>query len=233
LRIVQLTPGTGSFYCGSCLRDGALARALTVLGHDVEMVPLYLPFVLEDHGAEERTPVHLGGINMYLQQKLPILRWAPGWLSGLLDAPSLLRWASHKSDMVGASQLGELTLSTLRGEDGRQAGEIAKLVRWLGEREPADVVCISNVMLIGIVRHLKRELKLPVVCTLQGEAPFLDALPEPYRSQAWSVIAERAGEVDLFVPVSHHYGELMRERLSLATDRVRVVHNGISLDDFS
>ena len=46
VRIVQLTPGTGNFHCGSCLRDNALVRALRAKGHDVLMVPLYLPQLL-------------------------------------------------------------------------------------------------------------------------------------------------------------------------------------------
>ena len=103
MRILQLTPGTGHFYCGSCLRDDALAKALRGLGHAVENVPLYLPFVLEEHGAEERQPVHMGGINMYLQHKLPVLGKAPGWVRGLLDAPGLLRWVASRGGMTDAA----------------------------------------------------------------------------------------------------------------------------------
>jgi len=230
MRIALLIPGTGTFYCGSCLRDSALALALRRLGHDAEMVPLYLPFLLEDHGADESARVHLGGINMYLQQKVPALRHVPGWLSHVLDAPSLLRWASRRGDMVDAHALGELTVSTLRGESGRQRGEVERLVRFLAERPRFDVVCLSNVMLIGLARSLKESLGVPLVCTLQGEAPFLDALPEPWRGMAWREVTERAAVVDAFVPVSAHYGELMRARLALPAERLRVVHNGIELD---
>jgi hypothetical protein len=68
MKLMLLVPGTGHFYCGSCLRDDALGRSLRELGHDVEVVPLYLPLVVEDPAAPEQ-PVHMGGINMYLQQK--------------------------------------------------------------------------------------------------------------------------------------------------------------------
>ena len=47
MRITLLTPGTGSYFCGSCLRDDALARELRAQGHAVRMVPLYLPFALD------------------------------------------------------------------------------------------------------------------------------------------------------------------------------------------
>ena len=44
MRIVQITPGSGdNFYCENCLRDVALVRAMRNLGHDVLMVPMYLP----------------------------------------------------------------------------------------------------------------------------------------------------------------------------------------------
>jgi len=230
MRITLLTPGTGHFYCGSCLRDSALARSLHERGHDVQIVPLYLPFVLEDHGLPEQ-PIRMGGINMYLQQKLPVLRHAPHWLAGLLDAPGLLRWASTKSDMTDAEGLGALTLSMLKGEEGRQSRELEKLVAALSDGARPDVVCLSNVLLAGLVRRLKQDLGAPVLCTLQGEAPFLDALPGKYSAECWSVLAERARDIDGFVPVSRYYGDLMRERLGLDDSRVHVVHNGIDLAD--
>jgi len=233
MRIAHLTPGTGHFYCGSCLRDNALSKALRQLGQDVENVPLYLPLVLEEHGQDERLPVHLGGINLVLQHRLPLLARAPAWMRGLLDAPRLLRWSASLGAMTDARQLGDLTVSMLRGEGGRQASAIGTLVDWMATRELPDVICLSNVMLVGIVRSLKRRLGRPVVCSLQGEAPFLDALPEAHRREAWATIAERVAEVDALVAVSRHYGELMRERLGLPPERVHVVHNGIDPTDLA
>lgn len=230
MRFTLLTPGTGSWLCGSCLRDEALARALRAIGHQVEIVPLYLPFALEDELAAEPR-VHMGGINLYLRHKLPFLRRAPRWIAGLLDHPELLRWASGFDGMTDAAALGELTLSMVRGEAGGQAPEIEELARWLASEAPSDVVVLSNALLLGLARTLKRALGLPLVCTLQGEAPFLDALPEPSRGEAWSALRERAQEVDRFVPVSRYTSELMRERLALPPERLRVVHNGIDARD--
>ena len=62
MRVMLLTPGTGHFYCGSCLRDDALGRGLRSLGHEVQSVPLYLPLQLERQSPE--APVHMGGINV-------------------------------------------------------------------------------------------------------------------------------------------------------------------------
>ena len=55
MRVTLLTPGTGHFYCGNCLRENTLARALKRQGHDVTMIPLYLPVFTE--GAIRHTAV--------------------------------------------------------------------------------------------------------------------------------------------------------------------------------
>lgn len=231
MRIVQLIPGTGSFYCGSCLRDNTLGHALRRRGHDVLMVPLYLPFMLEGHEREENEPVFLGGINMYLQQKARLFARLPEWLTRWLDSPGLLRWASKQSDMTGASELGDLTISTLRGRDGRQAAEVARLIEWL-RREPApDVVLLSNAMLCGLVEPLHNEIGAPIVCTLQGEAPFLDTLPPVHRREAWELLRRQTAGVRRFIAVSRYYGDLMRSRMGIGEGRVDIIYNGIDLDD--
>jgi glycosyltransferase involved in cell wall biosynthesis len=230
MKISLLVPGTGSFYCGSCLRDGALARALAALGHAVEVVPLYLPLLLEEQD-EPQGPVRMGGINLYLQQKLPALgalRWATGWL----DDPRLLRWAAARGDMTDASAHAAMALSMLRGEQGRQRREVERLARELARSGLPDVFLLSNAMLIGVARTLKARLGVPLVCTLQGEAPYLDSFPEPMRAEAWGALAERTGDIDAFIAVSHSYGEELLRRLSLDARRVHVVHNGIDLAGF-
>lgn len=233
MRITQLTPGTGSFYCGSCLRDNTLVRGLAALGHETQIVPLYLPLVLEDDAPAVDAAVHMGGVNLYLQQKLPLLRHTPSWIADRLDDPRVLRWAASKGDMTNASALGAMTLSMLRGEVGRQRKEVEKLIDWLSGQPRPDVLLLSNVMLAGLVRRLREVFGARVVCSLQGEAPFLDALPEPYRAQCWDVLRERVADVDAFVPVSRWYGELMGARLGLDPARVHPVHNGIEADDYA
>jgi len=230
MRITLLVPGTGSFYCGSCLRDHALAVALRGLGHDVEVVPLYLPLFVEDPNVDPSQPVHMGGINLYLQQKLPALGAAPRFATKLLDAPGLLRWASARGNMTGAASHAEMALSMMRGEEGRQGREVERLAEWLAAEGAPEVFVLSNAMLLGMARTLERRLGAAIVCTLQGEAPFIDAFPEPLRSEAWRTLAERAAEVDAFVAVSADYGGVMTERLQLDPMRVHVVHNGIPLE---
>src|ERR1017187_2970114 len=219
-------------YCGGCLRDNALVAALRKLGHEVLMVPLYLPLTLDEEDQSAGTPLFFGGISVYLEQISPLFRGAPGWLHDLFASRPLLQWAAGKAAKTRAADLGELTLSMLRGEAGNQARELETLITWLKTQPKPDVVCLSNALLIGMVRRLKTELRVPVACALQGEDFFLDGLPDSHRAACWQTLAERAADVDLFIAPSRYFGGLMRERLGLLADRVRVVYNGINLDGY-
>ena len=126
-----------------------------------------------------------------------------------------------------------MTLSMLRGEAGNQSRELDDLIHWLRKAEPhTDVVCLSNALLLGQARRLKSELRTPVVCTLQGEDSFLDALPASHRAICWQTLAERAAEVDAFISPSKYFANVMAERLGLPPSRIRVVLNGIDLAGF-
>ncbi len=193
MRIIQLTPGSGgSFYCENCIRDGALLRALRQLGHDAMAVPLYLPLELEEPEVQA-SPVFFGGINVYLQQKSALFRRTPRWMDQVFDLPALLRWAARQAGMTDAKTLAETTISMVRGEHGRQAKELERLVDWLAGEERPDVVTLSNCLLIGMARRIREATGAAVVCLLQDEDIFLDAFPEPWRQQAWGAVAERAG----------------------------------------
>lgn len=232
MRIVQLTAGTGSFYCGTCLRDNALVTELRRQGHDAILVPMYLPLALDQPPASEGQPVFYGGINVYLQQKLAMFRHTPRWLDRLLDAPSLLGAAAKKAGMTSGRELGEITLSMLLGEDGHQAKELERLVAWLASDIRPEVVCLSNALLIGLARRIKTETGARVVCLLQGEDSFLDSLPEPERTRSWDAVAERGTDVDAFLAVSRYYADLMHDRVRLPAERLHVVHAGVSLEGY-
>src|SRR5947207_14391552 len=116
MRIVQLTAGTGSFYCGTCLRDNALVTELRRQGHEALLVPLYLPLALDEPPATPETPLFYGGVNVYLQQQSSLFRKTPRWMDRLLDSPGILQAAARRAGMTRAADLGELTLSVLRGE---------------------------------------------------------------------------------------------------------------------
>src|SRR5262249_35418655 len=95
-----------------------------------------------------------------------------------------------------------------------------------------DLVCLSNALLLGLGRRLKSELRAPLVCTLQGEDSFLDALPQEHRAACSQVLIERAREVDAFIAPSRYFSNVMGERLKLPASRMHVVFNGIDLTGF-
>jgi len=234
MRIVQITPSAGdSFYCENCLRDAALVTAMQKLGHDVLMIPLYLPLPVDESDSVDKTPIFFGGINVYLQQKSAIFRKTPRWFDRLLDSPKLLRWIGRKAGTTSARNLGRMTISMLQAEQGRQKKELDRLIGWLDTQDnKPDVLCLSNILLAGFARGIKQRLGVPVVCLLQDEDGFLDGLASPYSEQAWQILSERASDVDAFIAVSKYYADVMRQRLELASERVYVVYTGISLDGY-
>jgi glycosyltransferase involved in cell wall biosynthesis len=118
----------------------------------------------------------------------------------------------------------------IRGEEGRQAREIDELVAYLKQHHQPDIISLSNALLAGMARKLKRELNSSIVCMLQGEDSFLDGLPESHRQTTWRALAERCSDIDLFIAPSKYFGNLMSQRLNLPPAKVRVVHNGLDLD---
>ncbi len=232
LRIVQITPGAGRMFCGACLRDNALVTALRQLGHAALMAPLYLPLTLDEEDQSAGRPIFFSGINVYLEQQSALFRHAPAWLHRALASPTLLKWASGAAAKTSSMDLGGMTLSMLRGEEGNQARELEQLIGWLRAEKP-DVVSLSNALLVGMARRIKAALCVPVLCSLQGEDWFLDALPSPDRELAWQTAAERAADVDLFIAPSRYFADLMQRRLKLAPERVRVLPNGLNLDGYA
>ena len=232
MNLIQITPGAGGMYCGNCLRDNALVAELRRRGHHAVLLPMYLPLNLDEWDESAGNPIFFGGINVYLEQRFPIFRHAPGWLRRQLASPALLRWATGRAAKTRPEEVGELTVSMLRGEEGNQARELTELIGWLKTRTRPDWVCLSNALLIGLTRQLQRDLATHVVCQLGGEDSFLDSLPTASRDVAWHTLAERARDVDVFVAPSRYFADLMSRRLNLSPDRVRVVPTGLNLDGF-
>lgn len=235
LSIAILAAGAGNMYCGSCLRDDALAAALVRAGQRVTLVPMYTPMRIEEGGDGNvggrdrgaRGEVFYGGINVYLQHLSRIFRHTPRAVDWLLNRPALLKLAGRLATETSPAELGPLTIAILRGEDGPTAKELRRLVDFLKSDVKADIVSLPNLMFIGLARTLRQELGATVVCELTGEDLFLGQLVEPYRSQAQAIMRERAGDVSAFVATSRYYADEMSRYLAIDRARVAVVHPGV------
>ncbi|MHB8971132.1 MAG: glycosyltransferase family 4 protein [Pirellulaceae bacterium] len=226
LRITYLTAGAAGMYCGSCMHDNTLARALLKLGVDVQLVPMYTP-IQTDEDDVSIDQVFFGGINVYLQQCLGLFRFLPKAIDRLLDRPSLLRWIGSRGVETNAAKLGDLTLSMLRGSAGFQRKEVQRLSQWLERGPRPDLLVLSNVLVSGCVPDLKRALQVPVAVTLQGDDLFLDELPGPDRTRALDQIRCLAKDVDAFLVHSRYYAGYMSEYLGIDPAKFRVVPLGI------
>jgi glycosyltransferase involved in cell wall biosynthesis len=228
MRIAYITAGAAGMYCGSCLHDNTLVSALIAQGHDALLIPTYTP-IRTDETDVSQARVFFGGINVYLQQKHPLFRHTPWVMDRLLDARGLLRLASGFAAKTQAEDLGDLTISMLKGEHGYQRKEIAKLLHWLIKEVRPEIINLTNVLLSGMVPELKRRLKAPILATLQGDDVFLEALPEPFRSQALELIREHCREIEGFLATSRYYADFMADYFAIAREKIHVVYPGLNL----
>lgn len=230
LKIAYLTSGAAGMFCGSCMHDNTLAKALIRLGCDVQLVPLYTPIRTDEESAAV-DQVFLGGINVYLQQRWPVFRNLPGWFTRCLDQPWLIRLATSRGIQTKAQDLGGLTVSVLKGDQGFQRSEVERLAAWLKDDKP-DVIVFSNMLTAGCVPAIKQRLDATIVVTLQGDDIFLRELPEPYQSQALAEIRRLIPYVDGFIAHSDYYADFMSGYLSIPRQKIQVVPLGVDTSGF-
>jgi glycosyltransferase involved in cell wall biosynthesis len=229
MRLLYLTAGAAEMYCGSCLRDNALAAALKDRGHDVMLAPIYTPTTTDEPNVSS-PHVFFGGVSVFLEQHVPLFRHTPAFLDRLWDNQTVLKLASKRQIKVDPHVLGAMTVSMLEGLQGHQRKEIVKMLRWLEDLPPFDVVNLPFTLLIALAKPLKDQMKVPVACTLQGEDLFLDNLHEPWRTQSMNLIRRHLDDVDRYIAVSDYYVDFMAKYFGLDRDRVRTVRLGINFD---
>lgn len=231
MKILYLTGGAGQMYCGSCLRDNALATELIARGHDVTLLPVYTPTLTDEPNVSGKK-VFFGGISVYLEQYVPLFRKSPRWLDRFWDSTPMLHLASRRSISTSPKMLGEMTVSMLKGEAGFQHKEISKLLEWLDHEGAPDIVSLPYTLLLGLAKPLKEALGRPICCTLQGEDLFLEGLHEPYRSEAKNLIRANVEHVDAFIAVSEYYAGFMPGYLGIPVEKIHLVPLGINLQGY-
>jgi len=199
--------------------------------HHVEFLSLYTP-VKADTSPPGRCRIFYGGINVYLQQHAGLFRRAPVLLDRLFDSPWLLDFVGSFAMNTRPEDLGEMTVSVLRGRAGRQKKELEKLMDFLGRGPRPDVVNLTNSLLSAIAPAVKQAIDVPVVCNLQGEDAFVDRIGDPWRDEAVRLIREHARSVDAFVAPGESYADKMAEWLCVDRSRITVIRPGIALAPF-
>ncbi|NBV47164.1 MAG: glycosyltransferase [Planctomycetia bacterium] len=235
MRIVHITAGAGGRICGSCLHDNALVRALRGRGRDAILLPAYVPTTTDEENVAEATVV-MGGVNVWLQEHVPLFRHTPAFLDRFLDSRRLLAWLSGRTGGTKAADLGGLTASSLEGEVGHQRKEVEKLARFLaaggvhGGRP--DVVHLSNVLLLGLARRIRQATGAALVCSLSGEDIFIEQIPAPHYDRIRRLLRERAADVDAFVALNGFYADFMADYLAVPRERISEVPHGVDPTGF-
>ena len=229
MNISILASGAAGMYCGSCMRDNALAAALIRMGHKVTLIPLYTPLKTEPKSVSH-DEVFFGGVNVYLQHASGLFRKTPRAVDWLLDRQWLLKLAGSYGADTPPEQLAGLTLSLLQGEEGPAVKELRRLLDFLRDQARPQIVTLPNLMFIGVAPTLRRELNVPVVCELTGEDIFLDAMAERDKGQIREAILRSVPSVDRFVATCAYYADQMAKYLDVPREKIEVVYPGIPAD---
>lgn len=226
MHLALITAGGAGMFCGSCMHDNTLARALQAQGHEVTLIPLYTPIRVDELDVSERR-VFLGGINVYLAGRWSWWNRLPRWLRSWLDSPAVLRFVSRFAVSSDARELGDLTIALLRGNQGPHVEAIDELVDWLAQDLRPECVLLSNALLAGVVPRLRQSYRGPVWSLLQGDDIFLNDLIEPFRSRAFGLMQSLMPQFTGLLTHSDYYRREMSRQLGFPPEQARVVPLGI------
>ncbi len=215
-------------FCGSCMHDNALAKALVANRIDCILQPVYTP-IRTDETSVASSRVFLGGIHVYLLQQMPWLRLLPRRLRCVLDFPPLIRWATRKAGGTDPAVLGELAVSMLRGSAGNQAQEFEQLVDWIADEVRPDAIVLTNLLIGGGLPELRERLpETKLIVMLQGDDIFLDHLPADSRKLAIELCSGLVRHVDHFCIHSRFYAAKMAALLEIPDEKL--VISPLSID---
>lgn len=232
MRIIHIVPGTGNFYCQNCIRDQMLVRKLKEFGHDIVVMPMYLPLPYEQNQPLTDSPIFYDAINLYLRERSHWYRKMPEWIQKLMNSSMLLKLVAKNPRIMRATGLEDMTVSMLHGELGRQAQELERMIAWLKKEQKPDIIHLSNALLIGLAKRIRQEIGSPIVCSLQDEDQWVDAMHADSRNKIWEIISEKVQYVDAFIPVSECYREKMKERLKIPEDKIYNCHLGVDMEKY-
>ena len=230
MKILLIITNSGDkFYCSNCFRDNLQAQALRKAGHEVVIMPVYLP--LTDKSFRADTPVFFPATSYYVAQKFFRKGKMPRLFEKILDAPPLLRIASSFSGTTSAKGMEQMTLSMINGEDENFAKQIEKLIDWIVNHDRFDVIHLSTSLLIGIAKTIKNRVNIPIVCSLQDEEIWLDGLESQYAREAWESIGENSKYIDRVITSSEFYKAVAFRKVPVIK-KIDVIYPGANIEKY-
>ena len=235
MKIVYLITGSGgSFYCGNCYRDMIYLRAIRkVPGIQATAIPLYLPPEGTNFETGLDKHVFFGAISMYLREKVPFLRNMPSFLDKIFDSGPMLKMAANRAGTTRTEGLEEMTLSMIKGENAFPEKELQRLIDYLTKDGQPDIIHLSNALIIGLARQLKKRMNVKIVCSLLNEDDWLDEMVEPYQSKAWQMISQEAVNVDAFITPSNYFKDLFISKTGVSGENFHVVPMAVDAIDLN
>jgi len=233
MNIVYLITGSGgSFYCGNCYRDMLFLRAIRkVPGISAKAIPLYLPPDKSNTDTGFDDKVFFGAISMYLREKVRGFKNMPAFFDKFLDFTPFLKLAARQAGATRTEGLEELTLNMIEGDNAFQPSEVKRLVKYLTAKGKPDIIHLSNALILGLARQLKKHMDIKVVCSLLNEDDWIEDMVEPFRSRAWELIAREAQYVDRFVTPSLYYRDLFISKTGLDASNIDIVPLGFDPEE--
>ncbi|MEI7946213.1 MAG: hypothetical protein WCJ02_05930 [bacterium] len=214
MRIVWLRPGTANgFQCENCLRDQHLLSDLSVAGHIVHSLPVYLPL-----SEKERTPVLYGAIRMWLGTAWPVLQKLPDVFNALLDHHGLLSQIARRAQTSDPSKGAAMTLATLNGHyDPRLDAELFDAIDGIGETPEA--ILISTPLLAHQGRIAHDCFNVPWYSLIGGEDHWVDELGEGIKERVWELMRTESESCSAFITCGQTPDQRIVDELRLDTQR--------------
>jgi len=224
-------PGAGdSFYCGNCFRDNLQAQALRRAGHEVCIMPLYLPFTQAELQAD--TPLFFPATSYYIEQRFFEDKGMPRWIKNITGSARALKFASSLSGSTSAEGSEGMTISMISGIDAAFRRQMEELIAYVREDGVPDVIHLSSTLLLGVARVIKETLDVRLVCSMQDEEVWIDSMKMEYAKMAWLLMRENLKCVDHFICTSHYYEQFMLRKMPELSGKTSVVYPGIQLSRY-
>ncbi len=235
MKIIYLITGSGgSFYCANCYRDMLYVRAIRkVPGTTSKAIPLYLPPDEDvDNEHEMDTQVFFGAISMYLREKVRIFRNMPMFLEKFFRLKPFLKLAARMAGTTRSEGLEDMTLNMIKGDATFRKDEVYRLVNYLNSEGKPDIIHLSNALILGLARQLKKWMDVKIVCSLLNEDDWVIDMAQEYQSKAWKMMAEESEYIDAFITPSRYSKEQFIRETGVKGDNIHIVPLGFDPPDY-